>query len=39
MPCDEWKDLRRVVTRQDLPAVLGSILRTLMAGRASRAAA
>jgi acetyl-CoA carboxylase carboxyl transferase subunit beta len=29
----------RVVTRKELPAVLGSILRTLMAGRASRAAA
>ena len=29
----------RVVTRQELPAVLGSILRTLMAGRASRRAA
>jgi acetyl-CoA carboxylase carboxyl transferase subunit beta len=29
----------RVVTRQDLPGVLGSILRTLMAGRASRSAA
>jgi acetyl-CoA carboxylase carboxyl transferase subunit beta len=29
----------RVVTRQELPVVLGSILRTLMAGRASRAAA
>ena len=29
----------RVVTRQEMPAVLGSILRTLMAGRASREAA
>ncbi len=29
----------RVVTRKDLPAVLGSILRALMAGRASRKAA
>jgi acetyl-CoA carboxylase carboxyl transferase subunit beta len=29
----------RVVTRKELPAVLGSILRTLMAGRASRKAA
>ncbi|HXV00866.1 MAG TPA: acetyl-CoA carboxylase carboxyltransferase subunit beta [Caulobacteraceae bacterium] len=29
----------RVVTRKELPAVLGSILRALMAGRASRAAA
>jgi acetyl-CoA carboxylase carboxyl transferase subunit beta len=29
----------RVVTRQEMPAVLGSILRTLMAGRASRKAA
>jgi len=29
----------RVVTRQELPAVLGSILRTLMMGRARRAAA
>jgi len=29
----------RVVTRKELPVVLGSILRTLMAGRASRAAA
>jgi len=29
----------RVVTRKELPAVLGSILRTLMAGRANRRAA
>jgi hypothetical protein len=29
----------RIVTRKELPAVLGSILRTLMAGRASLAAA
>ncbi len=29
----------RVVTRKEIPAVLGSILRTLMAGRASRKAA